>query len=249
MSNLNFQFQGKTAVVTGGAQGIGLQITRQFLQAGAQVVIWDYSPEALAKAKAELSSFGNKVVTSQVDVTKRDSVASAAGALPAPVDILVNNAGITRDKSFVKMTAEDWDAVISTNLTGLFNVTKGLFEKFNPANNNKRIVNISSVVALYGNFGQTNYVAAKSGVIGMTKTLAKELGRKGFTVNAIAPGFIKTAMTDAMPKEAIDAMVAKIPVARMGETADIANAVLFLSAEQSAFVNGVVMSVDGGMTL
>jgi 3-oxoacyl-[acyl-carrier protein] reductase len=249
MANLNFQFQGKTAVVTGGAQGIGFQITRQFLEAGARVVIWDYSAEALAKAKSELSSFGNSVLTSQVDVTKRESVTAAAGELTTPVDILVNNAGITRDKTFVKMTAEDWDAVISTNLTGLFNVTKGLFEKFNSIHNNKRIINISSVVALYGNFGQTNYVAAKSGVIGMTKTLSKELGRKGFTVNAIAPGFIKTAMTDAMPKEAIDAMVAKIPVARMGVTADIANAVLFLSSEQSSYVNGVVLSVDGGMTL
>lgn len=248
-SNLNFQFQGKTAVVTGGAQGIGFQITRQLLESGAKVAIWDYSADALSKAKAELSSFGNSVVTTQVDVTKRDSVAAAAAALPWPLDIVVNNAGITRDKSFVKMTAEDWDSVISTNLTGLFNVTKGLFEKFNSSSMNKRIVNISSVVALYGNFGQANYVAAKAGVIGMTKTLAKELGKKGFTVNAIAPGFIQTAMTDAMPKEAIDMMVAKIPAARMGQVQDIANAVLFLSSEQSSFVNGTVLSVDGGMTL
>jgi len=249
MANLNFQFQGKTVVVTGGAQGIGFQITRQFLEAGAQVAIWDYSADALNKAKDQLSSFGNNVVTAQVDVTKRDSVAQAASSLPWPLDIVVNNAGITRDKSFVKMNPEDWDAVISTNLTGLFNVTKGLFEKFNPASNNKRIVNISSVVALYGNFGQTNYVAAKAGVIGMTKTLAKELGKKGFTVNAIAPGFIQTAMTDAMPKEAIEMMTAKIPVARMGQTKDIANAVLFLSSEAAGYVNGTVLSVDGGMTL
>lgn len=248
-ANMNFQFQGKTAVITGGAQGIGFQMVRQFLEAGAQVAIWDYSADALKKAKSELSSFGNNVVTAQVDVTKRESISQAAAALPWSLDILVNNAGITRDKSFVKMASEDWDAVISTNLTGLFNVTKGLFEKFNSTSENKRIVNISSVVALYGNFGQTNYVAAKSGVIGMTKTLAKELGKKGFTVNAIAPGFIQTAMTDAMPKAAIDAMVSKIPVARMGQTQDIANAVLFLCSEQSGYVNGTILSVDGGMTL
>jgi 3-oxoacyl-[acyl-carrier protein] reductase len=249
MTNLNFQFQDKTVVITGGAQGIGLEIVRKFLAAGARVAIWDYSAQALDRCRSELSPFSNNLSLAQVDVTQRSSIESAAASLPWSVDILVNNAGITRDKTFAKMSGEDWDAVIATNLTGLFNVTKTVFEKFNPNSSNKRIVNISSVVALYGNFGQTNYVAAKAGVIGMTKTLAKELGRKGFTVNAIAPGFIQTAMTDAMPKEAIAAMVAKIPVNRMGQTSDIANAVLFLSSEQSSYVNGTILSVDGGMTL
>ncbi len=249
MANLNFDFKNKNAVITGGAQGIGLQIVHQFLQAGAQVSIWDYSEQALAVAESELSSFKDQVHFAKVDVTSKDSCSQAVQSLPWAVDILINNAGITRDKSFAKMGHEDWDAVISTNLTGLFNVTKSLFEKFNITSKNKRIINISSVVGLYGNFGQTNYAAAKAGVIGMTKTLGKELGRKGWTVNAVAPGFISTAMTKAMPAEVIEGMVAKVPVARMGETSDIANACLFLASEQASYINATTISVDGGIVL
>ncbi|MBV2168531.1 MAG: 3-oxoacyl-ACP reductase FabG [Bdellovibrio sp.] len=249
MKNINFNFQNKNAVVTGGASGIGFQITQSFLEAGGNVSIWDYSEQALQNAKTELSKYGAQVHVAQVDVTNRDSVAKAAASLPWAVDILVNNAGITRDKSFAKMMPEDWDAVISTNLTGLFNVTKTLLEKFNPGSNHKRIINISSVVGLYGNFGQTNYAAAKSGVIGMSKTWGKELGRKGFTSNAIAPGFIMTAMTKAMPKEVLEGMAAKVPVTRLGETEDIANACLFLASEQASYINGTVLSVDGGIVL
>lgn len=249
MSGIQFSFSNKRAVVTGGAQGIGLQITKQFLQTGAAVTVWDYSESAFAAAKTELGALAEKVQMVQVDVTDRNSIAQAVAQLPSPVDIVVNNAGITRDKSFAKMADADWDAVISTNLTGLFNVTKSLFEKFNPDNQHKRIINISSVVGLYGNFGQTNYAAAKAGVIGMTKTWAKELGRKGFTSNAIAPGFIETAMTQAMPKEAIEKMIAKVPVPRLGQTSDIANAVLFLASEQASYINGTVLSVDGGIVL
>ncbi len=249
MSNLSFHFQNKNVVVTGGAQGIGFQIVQQFLQSGAKVSIWDYSEQALESAKKELSNFASQLHTAKVDVTSKDSVNAAAASLPWAVDVLINNAGITRDKSFAKMSHDDWDAVIATNLTGLFNVTKSLFEKFNAASAHKRIINISSVVGLYGNFGQTNYAAAKSGVIGMTKTWGKELGRKGWTVNAIAPGFITTAMTKQMPKEVIDGMVAKVPVARMGETSDIANACLFLASEQASYINATVISVDGGIVL
>ncbi len=249
MNQVSFHFQGKTAIVTGGAQGIGFQIALQLLEAGAQVSIWDYSSEALNSAKSEFSKFTSQLHTAQVDVTKRESIAAANQSLPWNVDILVNNAGITRDKSFAKMQPEDWDAVISTNLTGLFNVTKGLSEKFNPASAHKRIVNISSVVGLYGNFGQANYAAAKAGVIGLTKTLGKELGRKGFTVNAICPGFIMTAMTKAMPKEVLEQMAGKVPVTRLGEPSDIANAVMFLSSEQASYINGAVISVDGGIVL
>lgn len=247
--NLQFNFKNKTAVVTGGASGIGFKIATQFLESGANVAIWDYSQDALNKAKAELSKYSSQVATIACDVTNRNSVAQAVSQTPWTVDVLVNNAGITRDKSFAKMTSEDWDAVINTNLTGLFNVTKGLFEKFNGQSQHRRIINISSVVGLYGNFGQTNYAATKSGVIGMTKTLAKELGRKGFTVNAIAPGFIKTAMTGLMPKEVIDQMAAKVPLQRLGEVEDIANACLFLSSEQASYINGAVISVDGGIVL
>lgn len=249
MNNINFDFKNKNAIVTGGASGIGFQITRSFLEAGGNVSIWDYSEQALQNAKAELSQYSAQLHLAQVDVGNRDSVSKAAASLPWAVDILVNNAGITRDKSFAKMAPEDWDAVISTNLTGLFNVTKTLLEKFNPQSMHKRIISISSVVGLYGNFGQTNYAAAKAGVIGMAKTWGKELGRKGFTSNAIAPGFIATAMTKAMPKEALDGMAAKVPVARLGEVEDIANACLFLASEQASYINGTVLSVDGGIVL
>lgn len=249
MSGLKFDFSNKLAVVTGGAQGIGYSIAREFLQSGAHVSIWDYSEKALEAAKAELSQFGDKVQTLQVDITDRTSVSKAVNSLNKKADILVNNAGITRDKSFAKMQAEDWDAVINTNLTGLFNVTKTLLDNFNADSAQKRIINISSVVGLYGNFGQTNYAAAKAGVIGMTKTWAKELGRKGFTVNAVAPGFIKTAMTNAMPAEVLSQMASKVSVQRLGETTDIANAVLFLASDSAAYINGTTLSVDGGLTI
>ncbi|MFN3698398.1 MAG: 3-oxoacyl-ACP reductase FabG [Pseudobdellovibrio sp.] len=248
-TNVQFNFKNKNAIVTGGAQGIGFQIALSFLQAGGNVSIWDYSQQALEVAKKELAQFANQVHFTQVDVTQKDSCEAAAQSLPWACDVLVNNAGITRDKSFAKMGFEEWNAVINTNLTGLFNVTKTLSEKFNAQSNHKRIINISSVVGLYGNFGQTNYAAAKAGVIGMTKTLGKELARKGFTVNAIAPGFIATAMTQAMPKEVLDSMAAKVPAQRLGSTADIANAVLFLSSEQAAYINGTVLSVDGGLVI
>lgn len=246
---MTFNFDQKTVLVTGGAQGIGFEITRQFLAAGAIAVVWDYSPDALKNCTTELAAYGSRLHTAQVDVTKRDSIAAALEKLPAPLDILINNAGITRDKSFAKLGPEDWDAVISTNLTGLFNVTKGAFDKFRADSTSKRIINISSVVGLYGNFGQTNYAAAKAGVIGMTKTLAKELGRKGFTVNAIAPGFIMTAMTKAMPKEVLEQMASKVPVARLGQPSDIANGCMYLASDLGSYVNGTTLSIDGGIVL
>lgn len=249
---IRYDFQGKNVIVTGGAQGIGFQIAHDFLAAGAQVMIWDYSQDAMQVAQTELGKnpeFKGRVHVAQVDVSKMDSCQAAAAQLPFKVDVLVNNAGITRDKSFAKMTPEEWNAVIQTNLTGLFNVTKSVFELFTPDSTNRRIINLASVVALYGNFGQTNYVAAKAGVIGMTKTWAREFGRKGFTVNAIAPGFIMTAMTQKMPKDVLEGMVAKVSVARMGATADIANACLFLASNESSYINGITLSVDGGLVL
>jgi 3-oxoacyl-[acyl-carrier protein] reductase len=246
MKTVSFNFQGKNIVITGGAQGIGLEVAREFLDAGASVAIWDYSADALKAAEADLATFKGRVHAMQVDVSKMDSCQAAGAKLPWKIDGLVNNAGVLRDKTFAKMSEEDWNTVIATNLTGVFNVTKALFESFKPESAHKRIVNLASVVALYGNFGQTNYVASKAGVIGMTKTWAREFGKHGFTVNAIAPGFIQTRMTMGMPENVIQSMVAKIPVARMGKTADIANACLFLCSEESSYVNGTVISVDGG---
>jgi 3-oxoacyl-[acyl-carrier protein] reductase len=247
MTKLQFDLSNKKVVVTGGASGIGFEISRMFLQSGAQVTIWDLSKDSLVKAESELAQWKSQLRLQSVNVGLRESVDAAASQLDR-VDAVVNNAGITKDKSFAKMTHEDWDAVIQVNLTGLFNVTKALLEKMTEPQG-KRIINISSVVGIYGNFGQTNYAAAKAGVIGMTKTWAKELGKKGFCVNAIAPGFIRTAMTSAMPTEVLQQMAAKVPVARLGETSDIANAVLFLSSDQASYINGTVISVDGGLTL
>lgn len=249
MANIKYDFSNKGVVVTGGAQGIGFQMARDFLAAGAKVSIWDYSQEALDKAKQELGQFGERAHFAQANVTQFASCQAAAGSLPFALDIVVNNAGITRDKSFAKMTTEEFEAVIDTNLTGLFNVTKSLFEKFNSNSVSKRIINISSVVALYGNFGQTNYVAAKAGVIGMTKTWARELSKKGFTCNAIAPGFIKTAMTAKMPPEVLKSMADKVPVGRLGETSDISNACMFLASDEAGYINGTVISVDGALVL
>lgn len=245
--SIQFNFSNKNVVVTGGARGIGLQIVRQFLEAGANVAVWEFSNESIASAQKELSAFGSKVSFQQVDVSKLSSCEQAAAALPADIDILVNNAGITRDKSFAKMGAEDFEAVINTNLSGVFFVTKSLLGKFKADAAHKRIISISSVVALYGNFGQTNYVAAKAGVIGMTKTWSRELARKGFTANAVAPGFTLTPMVEAMPAEARKAIDEKIPAGRMGKPADIANACLFLASDEAAYINGATLSVDGGL--
>jgi len=247
--NIQYDFQNKNVLVTGGAQGIGFEIALSFLQAGARVVIWDYSPPAIEAARAELETFGDAVFFTQADVSKKSSCEEAAHALPFPLDILINNAGITRDKSFKKMTHQEWDAVISTNLSGVFNVTKSVFEKFNPAGAQKRIVNISSIVGLFGNFGQTNYAAAKAGVVAMTKTWAREFARSGFTVNAVAPGFISTKMTEGMPDEVLQSMAAKVPLQRLGKTTDVSNACLFLSSEDAGYISGAVVSVDGALTL
>jgi 3-oxoacyl-[acyl-carrier protein] reductase len=247
--NIQYQFQGKSVVVTGGAQGIGFEIARSFLAAGARVAIWDFSSAALDGAKQELASFSDRLTLQKVDVSQAASCAQAANALPFTLDILINNAGITRDKSFKKMTAEEWDAVIATNLSGLFHVTKSVFEKFAAGNAPKRIINISSIVGLFGNFGQTNYAAAKAGVIAMTKTWAREFARSGFTVNAVAPGFIQTKMTESMPPEVLQGMAAKVPLQKLGTTADIARACLFLASEEAGYISGTVLSVDGALTL
>lgn len=246
MSNISYNFKDKNVLVTGGARGIGLAIARGFLTAGAQVAIWDFSKENLGKADLELDAYRSQLHCRQVDVTSIKSCEEAAKDLPFEVDILVNNAGITRDKSFAKMTSEAWQAVIDTNLTGVFNVTKAVTPEFG-SGKNKRIINIASVVALYGNFGQTNYVAAKAGVIGVTKTWAREFGAKGVTVNAVAPGFTLTPMVEAMPKEVLQKMEDKVPVKRLASPGDMAKACMFLASEEASYINGATLSVDGGI--
>lgn len=245
------KLQGKVAVITGGAAGIGKAACYKFAAEGAAIAIWDMNETAGAALAAELSGKGTKAAFYKVNTADYAAVEAAAKEVHAAfgrIDILVNNAGITRDASLKKMTPEQWQQVIDVNLTGVFNCGKVISE-YMTAQNYGRIINTSSVVALYGNFGQTNYVAAKSGVIGMTKVWAKELGRKGVTCNAVAPGFIATDMVKTIPQEILDQITSRVPLGRMGQPEDIANAYAFLASDEAAYINGAVISVDGGATL
>lgn len=241
----------KVAVITGGAQGIGKASVKKFAQEGATVIIWDVNDEKATATINQLKIISEKIEFQKVNVTSLESVTEAVNQIVAKhnrIDILVNNAGITRDASFLKMTEDQWKQVIDVNLTGVFICTKAI-APIMVNNNYGKIVNTSSVVGLYGNFGQTNYVATKSGIIGMTKVWARELGRKGINVNAVAPGFIATEMIDNVPEKVIAMLKDKTPLGKLGDPEDIANAYLFLVSEESKFITGTVLSVDGGLVL
>ncbi|MGE5432098.1 MAG: 3-oxoacyl-[acyl-carrier-protein] reductase [Syntrophomonadaceae bacterium] len=245
------RLENRVAIVTGGAQGIGKAAILKFASEGATCVIWDVNEGKGNELVKELEADGTKALFIKVDVTSPESTENAAREVLGKygkIDILVNNAGITRDASFMKMTFEQWKQVIDVNLSGVFNCTKAVVPSM-VENKSGKIINTSSVVGLYGNFGQTNYVATKSGVIGMTKTWARELGRKGINVNAVAPGFIATDMVAAMPENVLEGMRAKTPLGRLGTPEDIANAYLFLASDEACYVNGAVLSVDGGITI
>lgn len=241
----------KVAIITGAARGIGKATALRFAQEGASIAIWDIN-EALGNATAqELTEAGFTAKFYVVNATDFDAVDAAAAAVNedfGQIDILVNNAGITADSSLKKMTPEQFQKVIDVNLTGVFNCTKAV-SAYMLARKYGRILNASSVVGWQGNFGQTNYVATKAGVIGMTKVWARELGRKGITVNAVAPGFINTEMIQTVPQDYIDKLLAATPVGRLGETADIANAYLYLASDEASFVNGITLEVDGGVRI
>lgn len=237
----------KVAIITGGAAGIGLATVQAFVREGAKVALWDVSAKG-ADAAAELNKAGNRVTFSQVTVTDNDQVLRATEAAHkhfGRIDILINNAGITRDRTLLKMSREEWNDVIGVNLTGVFNCTQAVVP-YMKENNYGRIVSASSNVAIRGNYGQTNYVATKSAIIGMTKVWALELGRYGITANCIAPGFIKTAMTDAMPEEVRKASLAHIPVGHWGEPHDIAMGYVYLASDEARFVSGICLTIDGG---
>lgn len=243
--------ENKVAIITGGADGIGKAAVERFAAEGARVVIWDLNEEKGIQLVEKLTGEGKNVDLMKVNTADFADV-EKAGAIVFEkyqrIDILINNAGITRDSTLKKMTPETWQQVIDVNLTGVFNCTK-VVSDYMLQKNFGRIINTSSVVALYGNFGQTNYVASKAGVIGMTKTLARELGRKGITVNAIAPGFIATEMVAKMPENVLQIMKDKTPVGRLGQPEEIAAAYLFLAGDEAGFINGAVLSVDGGVTI
>lgn len=237
----------KVAVITGAARGIGKAAASMFAEEGACIVIWDVLDEGRETAE-KLREAGYTVEFEKLNTRDYEAVEAAAERVFqrfGKIDILINNAGITRDQSFLKMSHEQFKEVIDVNLYGVFNCTKAIAPYMKSAGYG-RIISTSSIVALYGNFGQTNYVATKAGVIGMTKVWARELGKYGITSNAVAPGFVLTEMTLAIPDEIRAGAAAQIPVKRLGEPKDIAYAYLYLASDEASFVNGICLSVDGG---
>ena len=245
------RLENKVAIITGGTAGIGAAAAKKFAQEGAKVTVWARNAEKGKAFVEAMAKEGYTICFDAVDTSNYEQVVAATKRVfdaNGKIDILINNAGITNDSTLKKMTPEQWQSVIDINLTGTFYCTKAVNQYMVEAGWG-RIINVSSVVGLYGNFGQTNYVATKAGVIGMTKTLCRELCKKGVTVNAVAPGFIATDMVAKMPEDVLAGMVAKVPVGRLGKPEDIANAFCFLASDEAAYVNGAVLSVDGGMTV
>lgn len=239
----------KVVLITGGAQGIGKETAKQFLQEGASVVICDYDESAGKTALEELNS--EKVDFFKVDVTDSTQIEEMVRSTVEKhgrIDILINNAGITLDGFLTKMEDSDWEKVISVNLSGVFKCTKAI-APYMLKQGSGVILNASSVVGLYGNIGQTNYAATKAGVIGLTKSWAKEFGPKGIRVNAVAPGFIETGMTAAVPNKVLQLMKEKTPLKKLGKPENIASAYLFLASDKASYINGAILSVDGGLVI
>ena len=240
---------GKVALVTGAAQGIGKAVALLLARNGADMVVSDINLEKAEETAKEVQTLGRKALAIKVDVAKLGDVEKMVEGILAQfgkVDILVNNAGIARDKLILRMTEEDWDAVLNINLKGTFNCTKAVVRHMSKQKSGK-IVNIASVVGEMGNAGQGNYAASKAGVIGFTKTIAREFAQRGINVNAIAPGYIETPMTDALPEKAKEELKRLIPMDRLGRPEDVAEAVLFLVSEASSYITGQVLNVNGGI--
>lgn len=237
----------KIALITGGANGIGLATATRFAKEGAKIILWDVSANG-NEVVEELKKEGHKAVFKKISVTNEADVQQAVAEAREQfgrIDILINNAGIIRDRTLLNMSKQEWDDVIAVNLTGVFNCTQAVAPIMKEQHYG-RIVSASSNVAIRGNYGQTNYVATKSAIIGMTKVWAMELGRFGITANCIAPGFIQTAMTDAMPEEVRKNSLAHIPVGHWGVPDDIANGYLYLASDEASFVSGICLTIDGG---
>jgi 3-oxoacyl-[acyl-carrier protein] reductase len=245
------EHSGKIAFVTGGSRGIGREIALQLARRGAGVAVADVLESEVAATAGELGQFGVAAEGFTCDVSSPEDVDRTAAAVIdrfGRVDFVVNNAGITRDKLLLRMSLDDWEKVLSVNLTGVFNCVKAFAPHLLKQRAGK-IVNISSVIALMGNAGQTNYSASKAGVIGLTKSLAREFAPRGITVNAVAPGFIETAMTGTLPEEVRKQMMSAIPLRRFGTVVDVANVVMFLLSDMSDYLTGQVICCDGGMVM
>jgi len=250
----------KVVVITGAAAGIGRATALRFAQAGAQIAAWDVSSQTAPQLESAIKWAGGECQFQAVDVTNAKAVETAAAAVIEKwgrIDVLINNAGIVRDAQLVKwnggspesiMSEDTWDAVIGVNLKGVFLVTRAVVPYMIKGGGGV-ILSAASVVGLLGNFGQTNYVASKAGVIGMTRTWARELGKYKIRVNAVAPGFIATDMVRAMPPKVLEAMVARTPMGRAGTPEDVANAYFWLASDQASFIHGTVISVDGGVVI
>jgi 3-oxoacyl-[acyl-carrier protein] reductase len=242
------RLQDRVAIITGGASGIGKATAIRFAQEGASIAIWDVQEERGRELINIMAGMDLKAVFYKVDVSDAIEVQKSVMSVLenfGRIDILINNAGILRDATLLKMTESQFDSVIDVNLKGIFNCTKAV-APFMIERGYGRIVQAASVVALYGNFGQTNYVASKAGIIGMTKVWSRELGRKGITVNAIAPGFIATEMIASVSENITRGWIEKVPLHRLGTVEEVASVYLFLASDEAAFVNGAVISVDGG---
>ncbi len=243
------RFEGRVSIVTGASQGIGEAIARELAAEGAAVVLVDVQPDKLEAVVRSIADAGGQAEAHQADVADAAAVERVVGAAAAAhgrIDHLVNNAGITRDGLFMRMREEDWDAVIRVNLKGTFNFSKAVIRTMIAAKYG-RIVNIASVAGLMGNAGQANYAASKAGVIALARSLAREVGSRGITVNAVAPGFIATAMTDVLPEDIKKAYLELIPLKKFGLPKDVASAVKFLLSDEAAYITGQVVSVNGGM--
>jgi 3-oxoacyl-[acyl-carrier protein] reductase len=243
------ELKGKVALVTGAAQGIGKAVTLMLARQGADVIVADVNLEKAEETAREVQALGQQAMAVKLDVTRlQDVEATVETTLQkfGKIDILINNAGIARDKLILRMTEEDWDAVLGVNLKGTFNCTKAVIKQMSKQRSGK-IVNIASVVGEMGNPGQANYAASKAGVIGFTKTIAREFAQRGINVNAIAPGYIQTPMTDSLPEKAKEELKRMIPMERLGQPEDVAQAVLFLVSEASGYITGNVLKVNGGI--
>ncbi|MFY9175492.1 MAG: glucose 1-dehydrogenase [Peptococcia bacterium] len=241
----------KVCIITGGGKGIGEATSYKFAAEGAKVVIADIDQAAADKAVENIKAKGGEAIAIKVDVTNKDSVAQMVKATTdnyGRIDVLVNNAGIIMDATLAKMTDEQFDRVISINLRGVYNCAKGVVDVMT-AQGSGVIINASSIVGLYGNYGQTNYAATKWAAIGMVKTWAKELGRKGIRAVAVCPGFIDTPILAPMPQKVIDGMVAKVPLGRLGKPEEIASTYAFLASDEASYITGVAIEVGGGVTL